>query len=73
MKVLTFLQGKKTYILVACALVVAGLHVGGVLDTDSTNIALAALGMGSLATLRSAITTMLAQRGSVPPTAPPAA
>ena len=59
--VLTFLRGKKTYILVACALAVAGLDMTGVIDDGSANTALTVLGFGGLATLRAGVTSALAQ------------
>lgn len=59
--VLTFLRGKKTYILVAGALVVAGLDMGGLVSDSSANMALSVLGFGGLATLRAGITNALAQ------------
>lgn len=59
MDVLTFLKGKKTYILVACGLAVSGLHHLGVLDEDTANTALGVLGIGSIATLRAGIAALL--------------
>lgn len=59
--ILKFLQGKKTYILVACALVVAGMDLSGVIDDGAANTALAVLGFGSVATLRAGIVNALAQ------------
>ena len=76
MNVLKFLQGKKTYILVATGLVVAGLHLVGLLDSETTNTALGFLGLGTVATLRSAIKNLLSNRDaeSAPPSStPPAA
>lgn len=60
MAVLKFLRGKKTYILVGAAFVVAGLHLIGVIDEDSANTALGVLGLGSIATLRAGIAAALA-------------
>ena len=59
--ILTFLRGKKTYILIACALAVSGMDMTGLIDDGSANTALTVLGFGSLATLRAGITTALAQ------------
>lgn len=61
MDVLKFLKGKKTYILVASALIVTGVHLVGLIDLESTEMALVALGFGGLATLRSGIQNALAQ------------
>ena len=67
MGVLKFLRGKKTYILVGAALVVAAGHMVGLLDVDSTNTALAVLGFGSIATLRAGIVAALAaSKGETP-------
>ena len=81
MEILTFLKGKKTYILVACGLAVAALHVLGVIDETTANTALTVLGLGSVATLRAGIVNALAlAKGETaeaavvePPAAPPAA
>lgn len=78
MDILKFLQGKKTYILVAAALGVAGAYVAGVIDEATANTALAVLGFGSIATLRAGIVNSLAQAKKpadpvAPPPAPPAA
>lgn len=74
--VLEFLRGKKTYLMVAGALVVAGLHMLGVIEEGATTTALAVLGFGGLATLRAGIVNALAQakadKAETPP-APPAA
>lgn len=61
MDVLTFLRGKKTYILVGCGLVVGALHSVGVIDDSAANTALGFLGLGALATLRAGIQNALAQ------------
>jgi hypothetical protein len=61
MNVLTFLRGKKTYILVACALAVAGLDLIGVINDASANTALVVLGFGTVATLRAGIMNALAK------------
>lgn len=58
---LTFLRGKKTYILVACGLVVGALDVTGTIDDATANTALTFLGLGTVATLRAGITNALAQ------------
>ena len=50
-----FLRGKKTFILVALALVVLGLKLAGIVDDATANTILTALGLGSLATLRLAV------------------
>ena len=79
MDVLTYLRGKKTYSLVACALGVVALNLTGLLDDTATNMALAALGFGGLATLRAGIVNALAQAkaeaaaAQKPNPAPPAA
>lgn len=66
MDILKFLQGKKTYILVAAALVVAGLHLAGVLDEGAANTALTVLGFGGIATLRAGIVNALAKAKESP-------
>lgn len=61
MTLLALFRGSKTYILVAGGLVVAGLHLAGLIGDDTANTTLAVLGFGSLATLRAGITNALAQ------------
>ena len=61
MDVLKFLRGKKTYILVAGALIVTAVHLVGIIDLETTEMALVALGFGGLATLRAGIQNALAQ------------
>ena len=53
--VLSFLNGKKTYIVVLLGLVVIGASMLGVIDTETANSALVALGLGGAVTLRAAI------------------
>ena len=60
-QILTFLRGKKTYILVACGLAVSAFDMTGMITDNTANTALAALGFGSLATLRAGIVNALAQ------------
>lgn len=54
-KVITFLSGKKTYIMGAGGLLVVGLWMGGVISDDIATQALAALGFGGIITLRAAV------------------
>ncbi len=55
MKIITFLEGKKTYIISGLALCVIGSHLLGFIDIDTTAAILSALGFGGVATLRDAI------------------
>lgn len=52
---ITFLQGKKTYLLGIIALVAFGLGSYGVIDVSTANIIIEACGLGSIITLRAAI------------------
>jgi hypothetical protein len=70
MDILTFLKGKKTYILVACGLAVAAAHHLGVLDEDTANSALTLLGIGTVATLRAGISSLLGNKDAADSPAP---
>jgi hypothetical protein len=52
---LSFLSGKKTYLVAIAVAIVAGLTYAGVLDSNTAEIIYGLLGAGSIATLRSAI------------------
>ncbi|MDP1795903.1 MAG: hypothetical protein Q8K78_00400 [Planctomycetaceae bacterium] len=73
MNALKFLQGKKTYIVVAGALIVTGVHLVGLIDLETTEMALVALGFGGLATLRAGIVNALKQAKEGVETKPPVA
>jgi hypothetical protein len=74
MQILTLLRGKKTYIVVGCALIVASLHLVGVIGDGPTETALKVLGFGGFATLRAGIASALAEaRAQAAPTTPPSA
>ena len=47
-----FLSGKKTYIMTGLGTIVLGLWMFGVITTEQANYAVAALGFGSIASLR---------------------
>ena len=51
-KIITYLKGKKSYIIAAGGAVVIGLYLAGVLDLTTTNILLGLLGFGGIAALR---------------------
>ena len=70
MGLLNLFRGSKTYILVACGLIVAGLHLAGLISDEAANTTLAVLGFGSLATLRAGITNALAAAKSSDQAAP---
>ena len=57
MKVIEFLQGKKTYIVGGAALLVVGLWIGGIVDDTMAAQALSALGFGGVITLRAGMKT----------------
>jgi hypothetical protein len=61
MELVKLFRGSKTYILVACGLVVAGLHLSGMISDEAANTSLTVLGFGGLATLRAGISNALAQ------------
>lgn len=52
MKLLEYLRGKKTYILSGLGVVVVALWALGVIDQDTADKLLVALGFGSVAALR---------------------
>lgn len=53
--ILNFLNGKKTYLTCALALIVIALWMGGLLEPGTAEQALIALGFGGAITLRAAI------------------
>lgn len=53
--VMEWISGKKTYILTGCGVIVVGLWMFGVIETQVADYCLAALGFGSLAALRAGI------------------
>lgn len=59
--VLNFLSGKKTYFVNALGLLVLGLWIFQVIDTDIAIKALVALGLGGQISLRSAVAKSEAQ------------
>lgn len=61
LNILNFLSGKKTYIVSGCALVVIACWMFGVIEQDTAEKALVALGFGGAITLRAAITKAAAQ------------
>lgn len=64
MNVLKLLSGKKTYILAGGGIVVVAGYMLGLLDKDTADTALAALGFGSVATLRVAIAKQAASQAA---------
>ncbi|BFU90140.1 MAG: hypothetical protein NTAFB01_13270 [Nitrospira sp.] len=54
--VLSFLSGKKTYIVSALALGVIGLWLFGVIDQEAAEKMLTTLGVSGIITLRAAVT-----------------
>lgn len=53
--VLEFLSGKKTYLQAAAGVAVIGAYLFGLLDQETAGTLVAALGFGSIATLRAGI------------------
>lgn len=52
---MTFLSGKKTYILGACGLITIGAYFLGFLNLDTANMLLGLFGFGSIVSLRAAL------------------
>lgn len=68
--ILAFINGKKTYILVALGLTVQSVNLLGYLDESTSNTILAYLGLGTIATLRAGIAKLLTDApasGATPP------
>jgi hypothetical protein len=71
-RILTFISGKKTYILVALGLIVQSAHSLGYLHEDAANTILACVGLGSIATLKAGLQRMLVEALAATPPDPPA-
>ncbi|HNP80147.1 MAG TPA: hypothetical protein PKN47_01690 [Nitrospira sp.] len=60
-QIISFLQGKRTYLISGCGLLVVAAWIFGVIDEVVASKALAALGFGGVITLRAATATQQAQ------------
>ncbi len=61
-KVSSFLQGKKTYLLMTLAVAVLGLEITGVIDSETSMQLLTLLGVGSVMTIRAAIQNVISKK-----------
>lgn len=52
---MSWLNGKKTYLIAVAAGIAYGLHIAGIIDKGTLEAVLTALGIGAVASLRHAI------------------
>jgi hypothetical protein len=69
--VVTWLQGKKTYLCAGAGGVVIVLYLAGVIERSTADALVAACGFGSLAALRASLKARIEARRATGPSAPP--